>query len=785
MKSLMKKLMYSFTILLVFIVEFSPNLLAASGGWEKVNFSGGEILNMKSFPGNPEIMLCCLIKGGLYKSENRGRTWTQLRNEPTYDIAISEENIAYAATQEGLFLSKDYGNQWSRIIDHATWQVICHDSGIVVADTMTQTRPSNNNPPYDPWLISFDYGSTWKSWEGTGSEYGFITSLNETKRGDILFYKDGTVIRTEHTDVYRSDPNDWNVWTYLPARSWMEAPFLYFIHTPTKDSILYGYSKYYDFHPMGFIPGGLFKSTDLGQTWSSRWSYTSSITAAIAKDSFFFVGEENGRVSLLNSLNNDFTTLGKLGGAITALEAERWAAGELIVSTKGGIFKTTDKGLNWYKSDDGILHPHLTAVQIIPMDQTRERIIVSEKYSGIWISDDDGVNWKSTGLEVYTIPGLLKKAPSNPKVIYSGGALIYISLDGGEHWVASKNFPATYYGWYSRCVDIDVNPNDPKEIIASLYDHSMDDYRGLVLARGNYSENSGWSWFGFDWIFSKLYNPERSQFGNKSDLVWISQSRDWSPNKITLLSLDLKSYSKADTLYVPDSSFTDLWLIKDSTCLLFNQKNRRLWRSLNFGKSWTFYTFNFKYNQRRDDWHSLGPDGDLIFSPDDKHLFFMYPNYGIFNSKDSGETWQELNTGLETLSAYQMDFSFHNSSTAYVATNDGLYKNDLSIEVEIKEKTVGEVKNFALLQNYPNPFNPTTIIKYDIVKSGNVSLKIYDILGNEVATLVNEEKQPGSYEVEFQSVRLRRSNQQLASGIYFYQLRAGEFVQTKKMILLK
>ena len=61
-------------------------------------------------------------------------------------------------------------------------------------------------------------------------------------------------------------------------------------------------------------------------------------------------------------------------------------------------------------------------------------------------------------------------------------------------------------------------------------------------------------------------------------------------------------------------------------------------------------------------------------------------------------------------------------------------------------------------------------------------LKVYDVLGNEVATLVNEEKQPGNYEVEFQSTV---SNQQLASGIYFYQLRAGEFVQTKKMILLR
>jgi len=93
-----------------------------------------------------------------------------------------------------------------------------------------------------------------------------------------------------------------------------------------------------------------------------------------------------------------------------------------------------------------------------------------------------------------------------------------------------------------------------------------------------------------------------------------------------------------------------------------------------------------------------------------------------------------------------------------------------------------ELKSYLLHNNFPNPFNPTTVIKYDIVKSINVSLKIYDVLGNEIATLVNEEKQPGNYEVEFQSAV---SNQQLASGIYFYQLRAGEFVQTKKMVLLR
>ena len=83
-----------------------------------------------------------------------------------------------------------------------------------------------------------------------------------------------------------------------------------------------------------------------------------------------------------------------------------------------------------------------------------------------------------------------------------------------------------------------------------------------------------------------------------------------------------------------------------------------------------------------------------------------------------------------------------------------------------------------LSQNYPNPFNPTTKIKYQIPTGGIVSLKVYDVLGREVAALVNEEKPTGSYVVEFDA-----SN--LASGVYFYSLQTGNFIQTKKMILLR
>jgi len=99
----------------------------------------------------------------------------------------------------------------------------------------------------------------------------------------------------------------------------------------------------------------------------------------------------------------------------------------------------------------------------------------------------------------------------------------------------------------------------------------------------------------------------------------------------------------------------------------------------------------------------------------------------------------------------------------------------LTTDVEDENSSV---KEFSLEQNYPNPFNPSTVISYQLPVSSDVTLKVYDVLGNEVATLVNEEKPAGSYEVEFPA-------EGLTSGIYFYKFQAGSFVETKKMILMK
>jgi hypothetical protein len=125
------------------------------------------------------------------------------------------------------------------------------------------------------------------------------------------------------------------------------------------------------------------------------------------------------------------------------------------------------------------------------------------------------------------------------------------------------------------------------------------------------------------------------------------------------------------------------------------------------------------------------------------------------------------------------------TKTALMVRNQLLYAFDPQAITGIENTNPITIKNFDLQQNYPNPFNPMTKIKYTIPfvethcdASLLVTLKVFDILGNEIETLVNEEKPAGTYEVTWYAGKL-------PSEVYFYQLKAGEFIQTKKMLLLK
>jgi hypothetical protein len=153
--------------------------------------------------------------------------------------------------------------------------------------------------------------------------------------------------------------------------------------------------------------------------------------------------------------------------------------------------------------------------------------------------------------------------------------------------------------------------------------------------------------------------------------------------------------------------------------------------------------------------------------------------YGVIGSASEMNDFISINTSTGTGTIIGSVGMKNILSLAYIETTPTNVEDDNNSNMPAE---------YALFQNYPNPFNPSTNIRFRISDRGFVSLKVFDILGNEVASLVNEEKEPGNYEIEFSAKGGSASGGNafnLPSGIYFYQLRAGSFVQTKKMILLK
>lgn len=155
-------------------------------------------------------------------------------------------------------------------------------------------------------------------------------------------------------------------------------------------------------------------------------------------------------------------------------------------------------------------------------------------------------------------------------------------------------------------------------------------------------------------------------------------------------------------------------------------------------------------------------------------------------SSDGGENWTPV---VSALPSTELEYKWltpdvqSDSCLLRIFDNDSLFI-DLSDSLFSIVSVVGVEKkdtfplHFSIEQNYPNPFNPATTINYSVPKTSVVTLKVYDILGKEIAVLVNEEKAPGNYKIQF-------DGNVLSSGVYFYRLQSDRFSQTKKLILMK
>lgn len=179
-------------------------------------------------------------------------------------------------------------------------------------------------------------------------------------------------------------------------------------------------------------------------------------------------------------------------------------------------------------------------------------------------------------------------------------------------------------------------------------------------------------------------------------------------------------------------------------------------------------------------WQSIG-GGNYIQTYFVNENYIFYCSYGVPNSSSSASSNGGTSWIRDTLfSVGARNIFFVNTSIGFVVGDNGLIAKTTNGGgvIGIQQISNEFPKKFKLNQNYPNPFNPITIIEFDIVKSGNVKITIFDILGKEIVNLVDQELQAGSYQVDWDAINY-------PSGMYFYTIETNNYSETKKMVLCK
>ncbi len=383
----------------------------------------------------------------------------------------------------------------------------------------------------------------------------------------------------------------------------------------------------------------------------------------------------------------------------------------------GGIYRSTDNGNTWSVADSGLVKNGSDTLNILSLAAMSDTIIAGTDSEGIFISTNNGNSWKQMNNGIADSSNQVLKAMA----VGANDSNIYVAIFGVGVFVSNDA------GQNWKLIDNGL----PSSYFGTLAYINLKEFRFIksyiyLIGDGTYvSTNGGSNWMN---IFG-----DTASFGGNSFV---------SMGNIIFLGRD---YSDGYPLYT-------------------------LLRSTINGKSWTDISASFEKIDKGSSIHALAVyKNDLIVGSD----------HGVYISSDCGTSWIPFNTGWD-YKFIQVNSLALNNNYIFAGTNsEGIWRIPvLQVVTGIEKSNKNLPTSYSLQQNYPNPFNPSTTIQYQIPKSGLVTLKVYDVLGREVKTLVNQYQNVGSHEINFNAANL-------SSGVYFYQLRGGNFVSTKKMILLR
>jgi photosystem II stability/assembly factor-like uncharacterized protein len=663
-------------------------------------------------------------------------------------ITLDSAGWLFIGTDGEVYRSKDNGQHWDMHLFPSQLHNYVEPVTVVGPNIVAAETDFSN-------FISTDRGDSWSylyedvrglvvDTDGTvygGSRYNGVKKSIDTARSWIPFALSGKKIwsvvlcgdgklacPSDSGTYYSSDAG--GSWTFREY----ETPFTWNLVSDKRGNLFV--LRYYGSNFQ------LYRSNDFGQSWHR-------ILLPVPGDAYDIHVENDGRLivaadtHILMSTDAGENWNDQIFPIDMVLTSGRDASGALLVGCFEGIYRLGKPNGEWEEINRGV---HARRIESIKFPTSGTMIVLS--LGVLFRSTDDGNNWSNV------TPGAPVMVPYYTPLLSTSSGNIFVaacfdnesecgllrSTDDGISW-GKISVLSNYYA------------------ITGLAEGASGDILAATSIGDIYrSTDAGNSWAkvvssaNHSAIQCIAADPAGNYYAASDSCVLVSKDAiNWQ--KVPLL----RNYFCWQSMNI--DSYGNVYL---GCC-------DGVFRSADFGTSWSLLNTGL-FNRYV-----------ICTTTDDSGNVVLGTTSAVFRLADSADTWQWSGEGMPL--TYTTSLSISRANFLFAGTQDfGMYKSDVPLGrrtpgIETPPPT-SDFSDFALYQNYPNPFNPTTVIKYHLPVATDVKLLVYDILGRKVAVLVNERKNPGRYEATFDA-------RGLSSGVYFYRLEAGSYVQTRKLVLLR
>ncbi len=712
--------MKNISITFVLLILFCSLSYNQNIEWQKMEIPSDAKIKDMAINSNGTIYAC--TEYGIYASYNDGNYWNFLSNLKTKKIAIDNNDKIYTICNDTeLYFSDDYGLNW-QIINTFNFSrlrafAINDSNHIFIVDSDSGI------------VISKDLGNTW----------------DKLNNGLPSFYQINNVAINEAGHMFLSVSNGVVYKSTNQGQSWQQ-----------KNNGIPG--EYYSLYGI--------------QTYKSKFVIVSSMEIAAPGGSYngVFVSNNNGEIWIIANQLFDPTCF-------------VYQDSMTIYAGEDGLWKSIDGGYNWSR----IQNLSVSSVSAISLVNNDSLIVGSGTTGGIFKSDSSCNNWNlvSLGFPESKV-SKIQIHPSQDIYIKTKNGFMKFSITESKWILLNKGIP-------SNSVLFNILELNKNGYVFCMLENNFSETEKIMRLNGNVWQSVYSTWNGDDItslkcgrtgaiIFSPYFFDLGISFNNGDTWQTIN-----NPGIIICLGLDSNNNIYAADFNAP-LHFSDnlgaTWqtvynAIGPTVYEIETDENNVVYiavdglrRSFDMGLNWDDISIPTP---------SYGEWDLLSYKPN--HLFgaSSINNLGVYYSQDMGDTWVEINNGLDLRNVYGL--AVDSSGFVYAGTNNGFYKTTISILSNISFDEILPVE-YNLSQNYPNPFNQSTIIPFSANTGDLIEIKIFDITGELIFRSEKESPNTGQSNISWNGQN--QNNNQISSGIYFYQLKINNHIfGMKKMVLLK